>query len=53
MHSQFLILKLQKVLVPTSDVIVGTELAFAPGYQGNLNARKEWGLSSGNTAYTG
>ena len=43
--------ELTKSLVPTSDVIVGTELAFAPGYQGNLNARKEWGMSSGNTGH--
>ncbi len=43
--------EIKKSLVPTSDVIVGTELAFAPGYQGNINARKEWGVSSGNTAH--
>jgi len=38
-------------LVPTADVVVGEDLAFAPGYQGNLNARKEWSGSSGNTRH--
>ena len=40
-----------KSLVPTADVVVGEDLAFAPGYQGNLNARKEWSGSSGNTRH--
>ena len=39
------------MVVPTADVVVGAELAFAPGFQGNLNARKEWGMSSGNTGH--
>ena len=44
--------EITKNLVPaTGDIIVGDELAFAPGYQGNLAARKEWGLSSGNTGH--
>jgi len=30
---------------------VGSELAFAPGYQANIAARKEWGMSSGNTGH--
>jgi len=38
-------------LVPTSDVIVGQELAFAPGIQANVSARKEWGMEGGNTGY--
>ena len=38
-------------LVPTSDIVEGSELAFAPGYQANVAARKEWGLSSGNSAH--
>jgi len=38
-------------LVPTSDIVVGSELAFAPGYQANIAARKEWGMSSGNTGH--
>mgnify|MGYP001571199433 FL=1 len=43
--------ELTKSLVPTSDIVVGSELAFAPGYQANIAARKEWGLSSGNTGH--
>ena len=43
--------EITKSLVPTGDVIVGQELAFAPGFQGNLSARKEWGLSAGNTGF--
>ena len=43
--------ELTKSLVPTSDIVVGSELAFAPGYQGNLAARKEWSMSSGNTGH--
>ena len=47
----FLDTEITKKLVPTNDVIVGTELAFAPGFQGNVSARKEWGMSSGNTGH--
>jgi outer membrane receptor protein involved in Fe transport len=43
--------EITKSLVPTDDVVVGSELAFAPGFQGNLSARKEWGMSSGNTLH--
>jgi outer membrane receptor protein involved in Fe transport len=43
--------EITKSLVPTSDVIVGSDLAFAPGSQANLTARKEWGMSSGNTGH--
>jgi len=32
------------VLVPTDDVVEGSELAFAPAYQGNLRVRYEWDL---------
>ncbi len=32
------------VLVPTNDVLAGSDLAFAPAYQGNLRARYEWDL---------
>jgi hypothetical protein len=42
----FLDTEITKNLVPaTGDIVVGDELAFAPGYQGNLAARKEWGYS--------
>ena len=41
-----------KNLVPaTGDIVVGDSLAFAPEFQGNIAARKEWGLSSGNTGH--
>ena len=43
--------ELTSSLVPTSDIVVGKELAFAPGYQANLAARKEWGMTSGNTGH--
>ncbi len=43
--------EITKSLVPTNDVVEGSELAFAPGIQGNLSARKEWGIGSGNTAH--
>lgn len=32
------------VLVPTNDVVLGSDLAFAPAWQGNLRARYEWDL---------
>ena len=35
----------------TSDVIAGEDLAFAPGFQANVAARYEWGLSSGNLGH--
>ena len=43
--------EITKSLVPTNDVVVGSDLAFAPGSQANLAARKEWGMSSGNTGH--
>ena len=43
--------EITKKLVPTGDVIVGEELAFAPGYQGNINVRKETAMASGNTRH--
>ncbi len=33
-----------EVLVPTDDVLEGSDLAFAPSYQGNIRARYEWDL---------
>ncbi|EDL48469.1 TonB-dependent receptor [Erythrobacter sp. SD-21] len=38
--------EITEVLIPTSDVIVGNELAFAPSFQGNLRARYEWSLTN-------
>ena len=43
--------EITKSLVPTSDVTVGSDLAFAPGLQGNLSARKEWAMDSGNMGH--
>ena len=41
----FLDSEVTEVLVPTNDVLLGSDLAFAPGYQGNLRARYEWDLN--------
>ena len=38
----FLDTEVTEVLTPTNDVLVGSDLAFAPGYQGNLRVRYEW-----------
>ena len=43
--------EITKSLVPTADVVVGSHLAFAPGFQANFTARKEWGTSMGNTGH--
>ena len=43
--------EITKSLVPTGDVVVGSDLAFAPGFQANFTARKEWGTKSGNTGH--
>ncbi|MBV7266359.1 TonB-dependent receptor [Erythrobacter ani] len=43
--------EITEVLIPTTDVIEGEELAYAPGFQGNLRARYEWDLSSTLEAY--
>lgn len=37
--------EITEVLIPTSDVVAGSELAFAPNFQGNVRARYEWSLS--------
>ena len=36
--------EITEVLVPTDDVVEGSDLAFAPAYQGNLRVRYEWDL---------
>ncbi|MEL6877375.1 MAG: TonB-dependent receptor [Pseudomonadota bacterium] len=43
--------EITEVLTPTNDVIEGGELAFAPGFQGNLRVRYEWDLSDTLEAY--
>lgn len=40
----FLDTEITEVLVPTDDVVKGSDLAFAPSYQGNLRVRYEWDL---------
>jgi outer membrane receptor protein involved in Fe transport len=37
--------EITEVLIPTNDVLVGSELAFAPNFQGNLRVRYEWDLT--------
>ena len=32
-------------------MVVGSDLAFAPGMQGNLSVRKEWDMVAGNTGH--
>lgn len=36
--------EITEVLTPTNDVLVGSNLAFAPSFQGNLRVRYEWAL---------
>jgi len=43
--------EITEVLTPTQDVLVGSELAFAPNFQGNLRARYEWDLENGMMAH--
>ena len=39
------------ILIPTNDVLEGSELAYAPPFQGNIRARYEWDLNSTLEAY--
>ena len=39
------------ILIPTNDVIEGEELAYAPGFQGNMRVRYEWDLNDSLEAY--
>jgi iron complex outermembrane recepter protein len=43
--------EITEVLIPTEDVTKGDELAFAPEFKGNLQARYEWDLSNGMQAH--
>ncbi len=38
----FLDTEITEVLTPTTDVVVGNDLAYAPSFQGNARARYEW-----------
>ena len=43
--------ELTKKLVPTNDVTVGGDMAFAPDMQFNLRFRQEWEMSNGNMGH--
>lgn len=43
--------EITEVLTPTTDVLVGEPLAFAPSFQGNMRVRYEWDLSNTLEAY--
>lgn len=43
--------EVKEVLIPTNDVLVGSELAYAPNFQGNIRARYEWDISSELSAH--
>jgi outer membrane receptor protein involved in Fe transport len=47
----FLESEITEVLTPTDDVVVGTDLAYAPSLQLNARARYEWAVLDGQTAY--
>lgn len=47
----FLDTEITNVLIPTGDVTLGTDLAFAPSFQGNIRARYEWDLGGDLTAH--
>jgi outer membrane receptor protein involved in Fe transport len=43
--------EITEVITPTNDVLVGSELAFAPSMQANIRARYEWSLENGLLAH--
>ena len=43
--------EITNVITPTGDVVEGDPLAFAPTFQGNLNARYEWDTIGGLLAH--
>ena len=43
--------EITEILIPTTDVLVGSDLAYAPSFQGNIRARYEWDLSDTLEAY--
>lgn len=40
-----------EILIPTNDVILGSDLAYAPSFQGNIRARYEWDVSDSLEAF--
>lgn len=47
----FLDTEVTEVLIPTGDVVEGSDLAFAPDFQGNLRVRYEFPLSDSLTGH--
>ena len=43
--------EITEVLTPTNDVVVGSDLAFAPNFQGNARVRYEFAISDAHDAY--
>ena len=43
--------EITEVLTPTDDVVLGSELAFAPEFQANIRARYEWPVFNDYTAH--
>ncbi|MBD60128.1 MAG: TonB-dependent receptor [Citromicrobium sp.] len=43
--------EITEVLTPTDDVVVGSDLAFAPNFQGNARVRYEFAISDAHDAY--
>jgi len=43
--------EITEVLTPTDDVVEGSELAFAPSFQGNMRVRYEWSLTNDLDAF--
>ncbi|MEP0392270.1 MAG: TonB-dependent receptor [Erythrobacter sp.] len=40
-----------EILIPTNDVVLGSDLAYAPSFQGNIRARYEWDVSDSLEAF--
>ncbi len=56
----FLDTEITELLLATDDVLIGSDLAFAPSFQGNLTARYEWDVTTkyqahiqGSASYSG
>ena len=43
--------EITEVLTPTDDVELGSDLAYAPNFQGNARVRYQWALSNALDAY--
>ncbi|KEO90126.1 TonB-dependent receptor [Erythrobacter longus] len=43
--------EITEILIPTNDVILGSDLAYAPSFQGNIRARYEWDVSDSLEAF--